>query len=159
MSESHFQARKAAIIERYENMLSHKNEKSFSDNGIFKRYRNPVLTRDHLPVNWRYDFDERRNPYFMERFSYNSVSHSGAIKMDDRYVLVARIETTNRKSFFAVAESLTGIDNFRFWPRPISLPVIEGKPDLSVGDMHLTKHEDGFIYGLFATTITISIYF
>ena len=117
-------------------------------NGLYERYRHPVLTAAHTPLTWRYDLDPRTNPYLMERFGINAVFNSGAIKWEDKYVLVARVEAADRKSFFAVAESPRGVDHFRFRERPLNLPEW-GEPATNVYDMRLTRHEDGWIYGLF----------
>ena len=151
MSESHFRDRKNAIVDRYERLVTQKNELTFSENGYYKRYRNPIITREHIPLTWRYDFNEKTNPLFMERISYNAAFNAGAIKLDGRYLLVVRVEGVDRKSFFAVAESPNGVDNFRFWSRPITMPQIEGNPDTNVYDMRLTQHDDGYIYGVFCT--------
>ncbi|MBP5420371.1 MAG: glycosidase [Bacteroidales bacterium] len=151
MSESHFRDRKNAIVDRYERLVTQKNELTFSENGYYKRYRNPIITREHIPLTWRNDFNENTNPLFMERISYNAAFNAGAIKLDGRYLLVVRVEGVDRKSFFAVAESPNGVDNFRFWSRPITMPQIEGNPDTNVYDMRLTQHDDGYIYGVFCT--------
>ncbi len=119
-------------------------------NGIFDRYENPVLTNDHIPLEWRYDLNEKTNPYLLERIGANAVFNSGAIYMDSKYVLVARVEGYDRKSFFAVARSDNGIDNFVFDKYPVRLPKY-GEDDTNVYDMRLTQHEDGWIYGLFCT--------
>ena len=117
-------------------------------NGVYERYENPVLTAEHAPLEWRYDFNKERNPYLMERFGIHAVLNSGAIKWKGKYVLVARVEGADRKSFFAVAESPNGVDHFTFWPRPITMPEW-GEPATNVYDMRLTAHEDGWIYGIF----------
>ena len=117
-------------------------------NGIFERYTNPILTGAHAPLEWRYDLNPQTNPFLMERFGIHAAFNSGAIKWNGKYVLVARVEGADRKSFFAVAESPNGVDNFRFWPRPVSMPEW-GEPATNVYDMRLTRHEDGWIYGLF----------
>ena len=117
-------------------------------NGVCERYEFPVLTAAHAPLEWRYDLDEKTNPYLMERFGINAAFNSGAIKWGDKYLLMARVEAADRKSFFAVAESPNGVDNFRFWPRPVTMPEW-GEPATNVYDMRLTRHEDGWIYGLF----------
>ena len=117
-------------------------------NGVYERYARPVLTADHAPLEWRYDLNQRTNPYLMERFGIHAVMNSGAIKWHGRYVLVARVEGADRKSFFAVAESPNGVDHFRFWPRPVTMPEW-GEPATNVYDMRLTAHEDGWIYGIF----------
>lgn len=119
-------------------------------NGIFERWENPVLTAGHVPLDWRYDLSPDNNPYFMERLGVNAVFNPGAIRLDGKVLLCARIEGSDRKSFFAIAESARGTEGFRFWPKPISLPETE-EPDTNVYDMRLVQHEDGFIYGLFCT--------
>ncbi|MBD5528455.1 MAG: glycosidase [Lachnospiraceae bacterium] len=119
-------------------------------NGLFERYKYPVLTREHAPIHWRFDLNKETNPYFMERLGINAVMNSGAIYLDGKFYLVARVEGNDRKSFFAVAESDNGIDNFRFWDYPILLP--DTCPEeTNVYDMRLTKHEDGWIYGVFCS--------
>lgn len=136
--------------ERYENLVERKNEKSTDYNGIFDRYKNPVLTACHIPPLWKYDFDETTNPYFMERLGVNAVFNAGAIKLNGKYVLVARIEGNDRKSFFGVAESASPVDGFRFRDLPIELPDTD-KDETNVYDMRLTQHEDGWIYGVFCS--------
>lgn len=134
-----------------EKLLARKNEVDTSFyNGLFKRYKYPVLTREHAPIHWRFDVNKETNPYFMERLGINAVMNSGAIELDGKFYLVARVEGNDRKSFFAVAESDNGIDNFRFWDYPILLP--DTCPEeTNVYDMRLTKHEDGWIYGVFCS--------
>ncbi len=127
-----------------------KNRKTDFYNGIYDRYEDPVLTRNHVPVFWKYDLDAERNPYFMERLGINAVMNSGAIYLNGKYHLVARVEGADRKSFFAVAESETGIDGFRFWDYPVVLPDTCQK-ETNVYDMRLTQHEDGYIYGVFCS--------
>ncbi|MDO5391476.1 MAG: glycosidase [Eubacteriales bacterium] len=137
-------------LEKYEKLIAKKNQKSQFYNGIYDRYENPVLTRDHAPLHWRYDLDEETNPYFMERLGINAVMNSGAIELNGKFYLVARVEGNDRKSFFAVAESDNGIDGFRFWDYPVRLP--DTCPEeTNVYDMRLTKHEDGWIYGVFCS--------
>lgn len=150
MAENIFKERKAYLNRQYEDLIARKNEALFSTNGIFQRHRYPILTRDHVPLHWRYDFDPRTNPRFMERNGFNATFNAGAIKWQGKYLLVVRTEGNDRKSFFAVAESPDGINHFRFWDRPITLPET-GDPDVNVYDMRLTQHEDGFIYGVFCT--------
>lgn len=136
--------------EKLEKLQERKNRKSDFYNGIFDRYEDPVLTRDHVPVIWKYDINAETNPYFMERLGVNAVMNSGAIELNGKYYLVARVEGADRKSFFAVAESETGIDGFKFWDYPIELP--DTCPEeTNVYDMRLTKHEDGYIYGVFCS--------
>ena len=134
----------------YRKLLHAPNEPVDESNGIIQRYRNPVLTAKHTPVFWRYDLNEKTNPYLMERFGINAVLNAGAIKFENKYVLVARVEGTDRKSFFAVAESDNGIDNFKFWDYPIIMPETNN-PDTNIYDMRLVQHEDGWLYGLFCT--------
>ena len=136
--------------EKQEKLLARKNEKSDFYNGVFDRYEYPVLTREHIPLTWRYDLNPDTNPYFMERLGINAVMNSGAIELNGKYYLVARIEGNDRKSFFGVAESDNGIDGFRFWDYPILLP--DTCPEeTNVYDMRLTQHEDGWIYGIFCS--------
>lgn len=137
-------------LAKYEKLIERKNEKADFYNGIYTRYKNPVLTRDHAPLHWRYDLDETTNPFFMERLGINAVMNSGAIELNGKYYLVARVEGNDRKSFFAVAESENGIDGFRFWDHPVVLPDT-CKEETNVYDMRLTKHEDGWIYGVFCS--------
>ena len=134
----------------HEALLSKKNVKQIGGNGIYDRYVNPILTGAHAPLHWRYDFNPATNPYLMERIGINATLNSGAIKWKDKYVLVVRVEGNDRKSFFAIAESDNGIDNFRFWDEPITLPETD-EPDTNVYDMRLTAHEDGWIYGVFCS--------
>ncbi len=136
--------------DRQERLLSRKNEPSDFYNGVYTRYTYPVLTRQHIPLTWRYDLDIKTNPNFQERLGINAVLNSGAIKLNGKYYLVARIEGNDRKSFFGVAESDNGIDNFRFWDYPILLDDT-CKEETNVYDMRLTKHEDGYIYGVFCS--------
>jgi len=136
--------------EKQEKLLSRKNVKSDFYNGVYDRYEYPVLTREHIPLAWRYDLNPETNPYFMERLGINAVMNSGAIELNGKYYLVARIEGNDRKSFFGVAESDNGIDGFRFWDYPILLPDTCSE-ETNVYDMRLTKHEDGYIYGVFCS--------
>lgn len=138
------------LRQRHEQLLQQRNLPVEEFNGIVQRYTNPVLTRDHIPLEWRYDFNPDTNPYCMERIGFNATMNSGAIKWHDKYVMVVRVEGVDRKSFFAIAESPNGIDNFRFWPRPITLPDID-PAETNVYDMRLTAHEDGWIYGIFCS--------
>ncbi len=142
-----FNERKQAILDRYEQIITRKNT-PIEGNGIFCRYEHPVVTAEMLPLIWRYDFNPATNPYFEERIGVNATLNAGAIKLGDKYVVVVRVEGNDRKSFFAVAESPNGVDNFRFWQRPITMPDTENV-GTNVYDMHLTRHEDGWIYGLF----------
>ena len=143
-----FNEKVAKLLAEHEKFLSVKNEPVEEGNGIFTRYKNPVLTNKHTPVFWRYDLDENTNPYLMERIMMNATLNSGAIKWNGKYLLVVRVEGADRKSFFAVAESPNGIDNFRFWDYPITMPD-DVVPATNIYDMRLTAHEDGWIYGVF----------
>lgn len=138
------------LLSQYEELIQKKNEISPFYNGIYNRYQNPVLTREHIPLFWKYDLNEERNPFFMERLGVNAVFNSGAIKRNGKYYLVARIEGNDRKSFFAVAESDNPVEGFRFHDYPILLPDSE-KHETNVYDMRLTSHEDGYIYGVFCS--------
>ena len=150
MNKNLFAERKKLICEMHEELLGMKNEKQFSTNGIYNRYQNPIITRDHVPLHWRFDFNPETNPYFMERIGFNAAFNAGAIKLDGRYLLAVRVEGNDRKSFFAIAESPNGIDNFKFWDYPIVMPQTED-PDMNVYDIRLVEHEDGWVYGLFCT--------
>ncbi|MDO5772962.1 MAG: glycosidase [Spirochaetales bacterium] len=136
--------------EKYESLIAMKNEKSDFYNGIFDRYKNPVLTRNHVPLFWKYDMNPATNPFFMERLGVNAVMNSGALYIDGKFYLVARVEGADRKSFFAVAESASGVDGFRFWDYPVQLPDTCAE-ETNVYDMRLTQHEDGWIYGVFCS--------
>ena len=142
-----FEERVKFVENRYEELVTRKNE-PIEGNGVYCRYKNPVITAEMAPPFWKYDYNKERNPYFMERIGVNATLNSGAIKWGDKYVLVVRVEGSDRKSFFAVAESPNGIDNFRFWDHPITMPD-DKIPGTNIYDMRLTRHEDGWIYGLF----------
>ncbi|MCQ2493715.1 MAG: glycosidase [Lachnospiraceae bacterium] len=138
------------LQKKVDELTSRKNTKSDFYNGIYDRYENPVLTREMIPVTWKYDIDKETNPYFMERLGVNATFNSGAIYLNGKYYLVARIEGNDRKSFFGVAESDNGVDGFKFWDYPILLP--DTCPEeTNVYDMRLTQHEDGYIYGVFCS--------
>ncbi len=132
----------------HEDLLARRNRRVEHTNGIYYRYEYPVIEAEHVPLEWRYDFDERTNPYLMERIGVNAAFNAGAIKLDGRYLMVVRVEGNDRKSFFAVAESPNGTDNWRFWEHPVIMPEW-GEPATNVYDMRLTQHEDGWIYGIF----------
>jgi len=134
----------------YESLIKRKNIALPSENGLFNRYKYPVLTAKHIPLLWRFDMNYKTNPNFLERIGINAVFNSGAIKLNGKYYLVPRVEGLDRKSFFAVAESDNGIDNFRFWDKPVVLPETE-EPDTNVYDMRVVQHEDGWIYGVFCS--------
>ena len=145
-----FSKRLNQLQDNYQQLITQSNKKQETGNGIYDRYQHPVLTAAHAPVFWRYDLNPQTNPYLMERFGINAAFNAGAIKWNGKYLLVARVEGLDRKSFFAVAESPNGIDNFTFWDYPINLPETD-EPDTNVYDIRVTKHEDGWIYGLFCT--------
>ena len=142
-----FEERLARLAEAYDELTARPNIVR-EGNGVYERYVFPVLTAEHAPLEWRYDLCKDTNPYLLERFGIHAVFNAGAIKWQDKYVVVARVEGADRKSFFAVAESPNGVDNFRFWPRPVTMPEY-GEPATNVYDMRLTAHEDGWIYGIF----------
>jgi 4-O-beta-D-mannosyl-D-glucose phosphorylase len=145
-----FKQRLQLLTEEHELLINRRNNRNPLGNGIYDRYQFPVLTAAHTPLFWRYDLNPATNPLLLERIGVNAVFNAGAIKFNNKYVLVARVEGYDRKSFFAIAESNNGIDNFRFRDFPVALPENED-PDTNVYDMRLTRHEDGWIYGLFCT--------
>lgn len=153
---SNFQERVKALRTYHEALLTRKNEPLEWGNGIYEKWKYPILTAEHTPLEWRYDFCEQDNPYLMQRIMMNATLNSGAIKWHGKYLLVVRVEGADRKSFFAVAESPNGVDNFRFWDEPITMPEAptdspEGgvNPATNIYDMRITAHEDGWIYGVF----------
>lgn len=145
-----FSKRLEIIKKDYKELISKKNEPLFSKNGVFQRYKNPILTADHAPIHWRYDLNPETNPFLMERISINAAFNAGAIKFQGKYLLIVRVEGADRKSFFAVAESPNGVDNFKFREKPITMPETD-EPDTNVYDMRIVEHEDGWLYGLFCT--------
>lgn len=149
MNETSFREKIRARQRKLEALLTRKNEPADS-NGVWTRYKYPVLTREHAPLHWRYDLNPETNPFCMERIGVNAVFNAGAIRFNGKYALVVRVEGADRKSFFAVAESPNGIDNFRFRDKPIVMPETDD-PDVNVYDMRLTAHEDGWIYGIFCS--------
>lgn len=150
MANAVFEENYARVMKKYEETVGRKNIKSDFYNGIYDRYEYPVLTRDHIPPFWKYDMNPETNPFFMERLGVNAVFNAGAILLNGKFYLVARVEGNDRKSFFAVAESDNGIDGFRFWDYPILLDDVCPE-ETNVYDMRLTKHEDGYIYGVFCS--------
>ena len=138
------------LKKEHESLISRKNKIIFSENGIFERYKYPILTAAHTPLEWRYDLNSETNPYLMERIGVNATMNSGAIKWNGKYLMIVRVEGNDRKSFFAIAESPNGIDNFRFWEYPIHLPDTDPS-ETNVYDIRLTAHEDGWIYGIFCS--------
>ena len=145
---TNFEDKVKALRAHHEELLCRKNIAEEWGNGIYTRYKYPILTAEHTPLEWRYDFNEQDNPYLEQRIMMNATLNSGAIKFNGKYVLVVRVEGADRKSFFAVAESPNGIDNFRFWPETITMPE-DTVPATNIYDMRLTQHEDGWIYGVF----------
>lgn len=146
-----FNERLKQIRAEHEALITRKNEPIVSGyNGIYHKYRYPILTGAHAPLEWRYDLNPVTNPFLMERIGINAAFNAGAIKLNGKYLVMARVEGNDRKSFFAVAESPNGVDNFRFWEYPIVMPETD-EPDTNVYDMRLTQHDDGYIYGVFCT--------
>ena len=145
-----FQHRLEKLREAHLELTTRKNRPIALGNGIIDRYENPILTAQHAPIFWRYDLNPATNPHLMERFGINATFNAGAIKLAGTYRLVVRVEGVDRKSFFAVAESPNGVDNFQFWDRPITMPETD-EPDGNVYDMRVVQHEDGWLYGLFCT--------
>jgi 4-O-beta-D-mannosyl-D-glucose phosphorylase len=148
--KTNFEQRIAQIASAQEVLIKAPNQKMETANGLFNRYKNAVLTAEHIPYNWKYDLNPLTNPHIMQRFGINAVLNAGAIKWQNKYILMARVEGNDRKSFFAIAESPNGIDNFRFWDYPVIMPETD-EPDTNVYDIRLVEHEDGWIYGLFCT--------
>jgi 4-O-beta-D-mannosyl-D-glucose phosphorylase len=149
MNKKEYQKRLKHLFQEQDELINKKNkriEKNF--NGIYYRYKRPVITADHIPVFWRYDLNPKTNPFLMQRLGINATFNAGAMEFDGRYIQVVRVEGWDRKSFFAVAESPDGINHWHFWDFPLTMP--ETKiPDTNLYDMRLTRHEDGWIYGLF----------
>lgn len=143
-----YNERKQYIETSYQQLVNRVNEPLVSLDGLFQRYRYPVITAEHIPLTWRYDFSPKDNPYLLERIGVNAVFNAGAIYLNGKYLLVCRVEGKDRKSYFAVAESDNGVDHFHFWDRPITMPEW-GEVATNIYDMRLTQHEDGWIYGLF----------
>jgi 4-O-beta-D-mannosyl-D-glucose phosphorylase len=143
-----YKERVAKLFDDYKVLITRKNEPIATNNGIYTRYKYPILTAAHSPVFWRYDLNEKTNPFLMERIGINATLNSGAIKWQGKYLLVVRVEGVDRKSFFAIAESPNGIDNFHFWDNPITMPE-DIIPATNIYDMRITAHEDGWIYGIF----------
>lgn len=143
-----FQQKLQHLRRNHQDLIARRNRRVEHTNGIYWRYQYPAIEAAHVPLEWRYDLDERTNPYLLERIGVNATFNAGAIKLDGRYLMVVRVEGNDRKSFFAVAESDNGIDGWHFWERPIVMPEW-GEPATNVYDMRLTQHEDGWIYGIF----------
>jgi 4-O-beta-D-mannosyl-D-glucose phosphorylase len=146
-----FSERQKELLKQHQDIIDRKNKKiKLNRSGIFDRFKSPVLTSEHIPLSWRYDLNEKTNPFLLERIGINAVLNPGAIKWKNKYLLMARVEGIDRKSFFAVAESDNGIDNFKFWKRPVTMPALNNQ-ETNFYDIRLTAHEDGWIYGLFCT--------
>lgn len=146
-----FADRTESLKKEHKTLLTLKNEPlDITGNGVYQRYKNPVVTANHAPLTWRFDFNERSNPFLQERIGINATFNAGAMKWNGKYIMAVRVEGIDRKSFFAIAESPNGIDNFKFWEKPCVIPQTE-EPDTNVYDMRLTQHEDGWIYGIFCT--------
>lgn len=150
MNQQEFSKQVQTLFKQQEKLLARRNRKASDGNGVFDRWEYPVLTAAHAPIHWRYDLDRKTNPLLLERMGINATFNAGAILHDGKYLVVARVEGSDRKSFFAVAESPNGVDRFRFWDYPILMPETN-EPDINVYDMRLVKHQDGWIYGLFCT--------
>jgi len=138
------------LSKAHQALITRPNHPAETHNGVFRRWANPILTAEHTPLTWRYDLDPRTNPFLMERLGITATFNAGAMFKDGKYLVMVRVEGVDRKSFFAVAESDTGVDGFCFWDYPVAMPET-GEPDTNVYDMRLTAHEDGWIYGLFCT--------
>ncbi|MCA0444597.1 MAG: glycosidase [Bacteroidetes bacterium] len=145
-----FETRLKQLQTAHAEMVNRKNEPVLPGNGVYTRYKFPIITNDHVPLFWKYDLNPETNPFLMERLGINCTFNSGAILWKGKYVLCVRVEGLDRKSFFAIAESPNGIDHFTFWDYPVTLPQTDD-PDTNVYDMRLVAHEDGFIYGQFCT--------
>lgn len=139
------------VKEQHSKLIYKKNRLISQSNGIYNRYKFPVVTSEHVPLHWRYDLNPETNPYAMERIGFNAAFNAGAIKWNGVFILCLRVEGNDRKSFFAIAESDNGIDTFKFWDKPCIIPQINDKPDTNAYDMRLVSHEDGWIYGIFCT--------
>jgi 4-O-beta-D-mannosyl-D-glucose phosphorylase len=150
MDKKSFKKKLKELNCEYEELIGRKNKKLPDYNGIYRRYKYPILTGQHAPVFWRYDLNHKTNPMLIQRIGINAAFNSGAILLDGRYLMVVRVEGWDRKSFFSVAESKDGINGWRFWDYPVDLPVVD-KKETNVYDMRLTKHEDGWIYGIFCS--------
>jgi 4-O-beta-D-mannosyl-D-glucose phosphorylase len=150
MNQTEFRKKVQELSKQHEKLIARKNVKGQSGNGVFDRYTYPVLTAEHTPLFWRYDFDQKTNPHLMERIGINATFNSGAMEHDGKILVFARVEGVDRKSFLAVAESPNGTDHFRFWDYPILMPETRD-PDINVYDIRVVRHEDGWIYGLFCT--------
>ncbi len=150
MSEAEYRTKMQELFRQHEKLITRKNVKAENGNGVYDRFLNPVLTAEHTPLFWRYDFDSQTNPHLMERIGVNATFNAGAMEFEGKFLVFARVEGADRKSFLAIAESPNGVDHFRFWDFPILMPETDN-PDTNVYDIRVTRHEDGWIYGLFCT--------
>ena len=148
MEKTEFDKKLSNLFENHTKFISKKNKKLPLTKGVYEKYKRPILTKRHAPIFWRYDLDYKTNPHLMERLGVNTTFNAGAIELNKKFYIIARVEGVDVKSFFAVAESDDGINNFKFWDRPLVMPV-NNDPEMNVYDIRLTKHEDGWIYGLF----------
>ena len=148
LNKTTFATKLKALQRAHANLISRRNRPRRDGNGIFDRHENPVLTAEHTPLEWRYDFNHASNPHLMTRLGINAVFNVGAMELEKKIILMARVEGWDRKSFFAVAESKTGVDGFRFWDYPVRMPELDAA-ETNLYDMRLVRHEDGWIYGLF----------
>ena len=139
------------VKKQYSELICKENEQVSKSNGVYNRYKNPVVTAAHIPIHWRYDLNPETNPNMLERIGFNAAFNAGAMKWNGKYLICVRVEGNDRKSFFAMAESPNGIDHFEFWDKPCVIPQIDGNPDINAYDMRLVNHEDGWIYGIFCT--------
>jgi 4-O-beta-D-mannosyl-D-glucose phosphorylase len=139
-----------ALVKAHNELIEKPNTPVAENNGVYTRYKNPVLTAAHAPLSWRYDFNPETNPFGMERIGINAAFNAGATKFNGKYIMAVRVEGADRKSFFAIAESPNGVDNFKFWDKPCVIPQLD-EPDTNAYDMRLTQHEDGWVYGIFCT--------
>jgi 4-O-beta-D-mannosyl-D-glucose phosphorylase len=151
MTQEQFNKKVKELFKEHNDFIARKNEPVKENNGVYSRYKYPVVTAEHAPVFWRYDLDYKTNPHLLERIGVHAAFNSGAIEFNGKILLALRVEGADRKSFFAIAESQNGVDNFKFWDYPVTMPEITGNPDTNVYDMRLVKHEDGWIYGQFCT--------
>lgn len=149
VTKQQFDQKLNELKKAHEELIGRKNQ-PVEGNGWYLRYKYPVVTAAHTPLFWRYDFDYNRNPFLMERLGINATFNAGAMELNGKILLAVRVEGNDRKSFFAIAESESGVDGFRFWDYPIVMPETEN-PDINVYDMRLVQHEDGWIYGIFCT--------
>lgn len=140
-----------ALVKAHRELIEKKNAPVAESNGVYTRYANPVVTAAHVPLHWRFDLNAETNPHGQERIGFNAAFNAGATKWNGKYIMCVRVEGVDRKSFFAIAESPNGVDNFSFWDKPVVIPQIEGNPDTNVYDMRLIQHEDGYVYGIFCT--------